>query len=52
LYPTTILFRVVKAIRTGLRDLKNGWELGKNGVDFDEFEGIIETEKWKRLTDE
>jgi 2-methylisocitrate lyase-like PEP mutase family enzyme len=52
LYPTTILFRVVKSIRTGLRDLKNGWELGENGVDFDEFEGIIETEKWKRLTDE
>ena len=47
LYPTSLLFRVVRAIERGLADLLQGKPLPKtDGVDLAEFEAIIGVPYW------
>ena len=47
LYPTSLLFRVVRAIERGLADLRQGKPLPKtDGVDLAEFEAIIGVPYW------
>jgi 2,3-dimethylmalate lyase len=46
-YPTTLIFRVARAIDTALADLKAGRPAGKNdGVDFEAFKDIVALARW------
>jgi len=46
-YPTTVLFRVTRAIQRALQDLKDGKPLPPDdSVDFDTFEGIVDKDLW------
>jgi 2-methylisocitrate lyase-like PEP mutase family enzyme len=46
-YPTTLIFRVARAIDTALADLKAGRPAGKNdGVDFETFKDIVALARW------
>jgi len=50
LYPTSILFRVVRAIERGLADLRQGKPLGPaDGVNLDEFETIVDVPYWSSI---
>ena len=50
LYPTSVLFRVVRAIERGLADLRQGKPLGPaDGVDLDEFETIVDVPYWSSI---
>ncbi len=50
LYPTSILFRVTRAIERAVADLKAGTLLVKEeSVDFREFEQIVGLEDWQEL---
>jgi methylisocitrate lyase len=50
LYPTTILFRLVKAIETGLASLKKKQPLDpENSVDMRHFEEIVELDLWGEI---
>ena len=50
LYPTTVLFRVVRAIERGLADLKRGKSAPKDEmVQMSEYEDILELPKWATI---
>jgi len=50
LYPTTVLFRVTRAIQRALQDIKSGKSMPKNdAVDMIEFERIVDIAYWKSL---
>ena len=50
LYPTTLLFRQVKAIQDGLDDLKAGRPLKQDeSIDMFEFEKIVDIAYWKAI---
>jgi methylisocitrate lyase len=50
LYPTTLLFRMTRAIQRGLADLKAGRPITKqNAVDMFEFEKIVDIAYWKMI---
>jgi 2-methylisocitrate lyase-like PEP mutase family enzyme len=52
LYPTTILFRIVKAIEQGVETLRQGLPLDvAASIDRKHFEEIIEMEKWGAIED-
>jgi 2-methylisocitrate lyase-like PEP mutase family enzyme len=47
LYPTTLLFRVVRAIQNALADLRQGKQTPKeHGIDLIEYEKIVDTPRW------
>lgn len=47
LYPTTVLFRVVRSIQLGLVDLREGRPLSvEHSVDLQEFESIVRMQDW------
>jgi 2-methylisocitrate lyase-like PEP mutase family enzyme len=47
LYPTTILFRVVKTIQNALADLRQGKPTTKeHAVDLTEYEVIVDVPRW------
>src|SRR5215467_7388514 len=49
-YPTTLIFRVARAIENALADLKHGRPTGKNdGVDFDTFKDITSFAHWAEV---
>lgn len=46
-YPTTLIFRVARAIENALADLKAGKPAGDNdGVDFEAFKNIVSLARW------
>src|SRR5437773_1885822 len=50
LYPTSILFRMAKAIERGASDLKNGHRmLSVDGVDMKQFEEILSLKSWAQM---
>jgi len=50
LYPTSILFRVVRAIERGLADLRQGKRIEKeDGVDLQAFERIVDVPHWSAI---
>jgi len=50
LYPTSILFRMAKAIERGASDLKNGHPMSSvDGVDMKQFEEILSLEFWAQM---
>jgi 2-methylisocitrate lyase-like PEP mutase family enzyme len=50
LYPTTLLFRMARAIQRGLADLKASRPITKqNAVDMFEFEKIVDIAYWKSI---
>lgn len=50
LYPTTVLFRLTKAIERALSDLKAGEPMKKeDAVDLDEFEEIVGLPAWQQI---
>ena len=50
LYPTSILFRMAKAIERGASDLKNGHRmLSVDGVDMKQFEEILSLKFWAQM---
>jgi 2-methylisocitrate lyase-like PEP mutase family enzyme len=50
LYPTTLLFRMTRAIQRGLADLKAGRPITRqNAVDMFEFEKIVDIAYWKAV---
>jgi 2-methylisocitrate lyase-like PEP mutase family enzyme len=51
-YPTTLIFRVARALETALADLKEG-KTAKNreSVDFDGFKAITDFADWARIDD-
>ena len=52
-YPTTLIFRVARAIERALADIKAGKALaGNDGVDFAGFKDITGYDKWARIEDE
>ena len=47
LYPTTVLFRVVRSIQLALVDLREGRPLSvEHSVDMQEFESIVRMQDW------
>ena len=49
-YPTTLIFRVARAIEDALADLKAAWPAGKNdGVDFETFKDIVSLARWAEV---
>jgi 2-methylisocitrate lyase-like PEP mutase family enzyme len=49
-YPTTLLFRVARAIEGALADLKVGRPAGKNdAVDFETFKDIVSLARWAEV---
>lgn len=47
LYPTTVLFRLAKAMETGLRDLRDGRPLDPSmSIDMNGFEKLVELPVW------
>ena len=52
LYPTTILFRVTRAIERALEDLKAGRQMAAGeGVDFQHYEEIVGLPEWRAIED-
>ena len=52
LYPTTLLFRLVRAIERGLADLRAGRPLDEtDSIDFARFEDLADLEKWGAIED-
>ncbi|UIJ44382.1 isocitrate lyase/PEP mutase family protein [Sphingomonas cannabina] len=52
LYPTTLLFRLVRAIERGLDDLRAGGPLDEtDSIDFARFEDLADLEKWGAIED-
>jgi 2-methylisocitrate lyase-like PEP mutase family enzyme len=50
LYPTTVLFRLAKAIERALRDVRAGKPLDEaDSIDMKQFEGLVELEKWAEI---
>jgi len=50
LYPTTILFRVTRAIQRALRDLRDGRPMPRTeAVSFTDFEKIVDIAYWKSV---
>jgi 2-methylisocitrate lyase-like PEP mutase family enzyme len=45
-YPTSLIFRVARAIENALADLKAGRPAGKDGVDFETFKDITSLAHW------
>jgi 2,3-dimethylmalate lyase len=45
-YPTSLIFRVARAIENTLADLKAGRPAGKDGVDFETFKDITSLAHW------
>ncbi|MBV8939640.1 MAG: isocitrate lyase/PEP mutase family protein [Alphaproteobacteria bacterium] len=46
-YPTTVLFRVTRAIERALKDILNGTPMSQeDSVTFKEFETIVDKQKW------
>ncbi len=49
-YPTTLIFRVARAIEDALADLKAARPAGKNdGVDFESFKDIVSLARWAEV---
>lgn len=49
-YPTTVLFRVTRAIERALGDLRDGRPMPEeDSVDFETFEDIVDKPKWSEL---
>src|SRR5262252_9947747 len=49
-YPTTLIFRVARAIEAALADLKAARPAGKNdGVDFETFKDIVSLARWAEV---
>jgi 2-methylisocitrate lyase-like PEP mutase family enzyme len=49
-YPTSLIFRVARAIESALADLKAGRPASKNdGVDFDTFKDITSLARWAEV---
>ena len=47
LYPTSLIFRAVRAIERGLADLRQGRRMSReDGVALDEFERIVDVPSW------
>ena len=50
LYPTSLLFRVVRSIQRGLEDLKAGKQVPhKEAVDMSEYEDITGLARWAEI---
>jgi 2-methylisocitrate lyase-like PEP mutase family enzyme len=50
LYPTTVLFQVVKSMQNALENLKSGKPMSKDdSVDMKEFEKIVEMDYWTAI---
>src|SRR5689334_1153382 len=51
LYPTSLLFRVVRSIQRGLADLRQGKRIqgSADGVDLTEWEEIVEIPRWAAI---
>lgn len=50
LYPTTLLFRLTRALQQGLADLKNGKQLSdRDSIDMREFEKIVDMPFWSAI---
>ena len=50
LYPTTVLFRTVRAIERALEDLKRGKQIPSGeGVDMTQFEQIVGLPHWAEI---
>jgi 2-methylisocitrate lyase-like PEP mutase family enzyme len=50
LYPTTLLFQVVKTLQSALRHLKDGKQMpSKDAVDLKEYEKLIGLEHWSQI---
>jgi 2-methylisocitrate lyase-like PEP mutase family enzyme len=50
LYPTTLLFRVARALQGAAKDLRNGKPLSKeHSVDMGEFLDIVQLDHWKQI---
>jgi len=53
LYPTTVIFRVTRAIQKAVEDLKTGRPMPPaESVTFKEYEDILELQRWAALEDE
>jgi 2-methylisocitrate lyase-like PEP mutase family enzyme len=49
-YPTTLIFRVARAIESALADLKAARPAGKNdAVDFETFKDIVSLARWAEV---
>jgi len=48
-YPTSLIFRVARAIENALADLKAGRPAGKDGVDFETFKDITSLAHWAEV---
>jgi SAM-dependent methyltransferase len=52
LYPTSVLFRLTRAMQIGLATLKSGIPVGADdSVDMDEFENIVGLPQWAEIED-
>lgn len=52
LYPTSILFRVTRAIERAMEDLKAGRQMPpEDGVDFKHYEEIVGLQQWRDIED-
>jgi ABC-type proline/glycine betaine transport system permease subunit len=49
LYPTSLLFRIVRTIRAGLDDLRKGVPMGDRGIGMDDFLKIVDIEHWRAI---
>ena len=50
LYPTTVLFRMVRAIERAMRDLNQGKPMpAKEGCSMEEFEEIVDLNRWATI---
>jgi 2-methylisocitrate lyase-like PEP mutase family enzyme len=49
LYPTTLLFRAVRAMGEGLEDLRRGVRTGDKGVEMGEFLGLVDMGYWRAI---
>lgn len=50
LYPTTVLFRAVHAIRGALEDLRQGKPMdSRQAVTLDVFEDVVQLDEWKQI---
>ena len=50
LYPTSLLFRVVRAIQRALADLRQGKRMSKDeGIDLNEWEQIVDVPSWEEI---
>ena len=50
LYPTSLLFRAIRAIERGLADLRQGKRMAsQDGVDLQQFEEIVNLDYWAAI---